>query len=769
MSPLPPCARELDLITWPGPGLTLRRKAMRFEGEKSIVHKLTPFQTGSSQGRGGNGSSGVCINAAGYLVATYRCKDVYLFNARSPKTAVADSSHGAPVCDTPLQVYRGAYNHKTFLKEVEFFCGGEYVVTGSDKGTINIWETDSGLLSREIEADSYTVNSIAVHPFLPIIATSGIDNDARVWMSGGQLEVGLPSRFPAVYPYDANLAVRQVEGDPKPDFESDDDFSSPSNSEEESQEDLDDESDIDEEADADGAGQDEDTDNGEEDEEMNRHLEETHVELEEDENHEADTTGGDWEAQETLKRVMHQEDQGGVSVAEPVAMGLSTSDLVSACRSYDHSSEGAAHEAVRDAPTKAVDGKLKAGHDIDALAEQELDRMLGDQVAERSRPCTKGILKNVGDMPAAKESSGVASGACKDSPTATVDAAKLHADFSNRAAIVFDDLESQAKRTASMCGERCLTTGRGSESRKWTVKGLVHYPGPTVAQEEKPPEEDVYDGEFAIEAEELVGSGETLAYVRQQKILRANGGAPSGRALGLCELVDSEADFDSNDMLAIGVMNMECFTHRDTKVLDNSVWETRCERSEKRAYTEVEGNSQGVSSDSVLRILTTPERASRAKKRVRFTEDVIRREERKPVEVPVNTAFARAMRGRSTNGTSAIKTSELPSGSSRQLGACFTAATRLPDYLVNPQSYTVYSLDTEPDCPGTQAMALAQCLAAASKSKKQAEDGQADVNAEEEVAVPSMPQFNQPIGHRRRIKASVLHVDARVSLEVGRI
>lgn len=83
MSPLPPCARELDLITWPGPGLTLRRKAMRFEGEKSIVHKLTPFQTGSSQGRGGNGSSGVCINAAGYLVATYRCKDVYLFNARS--------------------------------------------------------------------------------------------------------------------------------------------------------------------------------------------------------------------------------------------------------------------------------------------------------------------------------------------------------------------------------------------------------------------------------------------------------------------------------------------------------------------------------------------------------------------------------------------------------------------------------------------------------------------------------------------------------------
>ena len=62
-----------------------------------------------------------------------------------------------------------------------------YPRTGSDCGGLFIWDKRSTELVRKLGADSCTVNSVAPHPFLPTVATSGIDTEARIWTADGTL------------------------------------------------------------------------------------------------------------------------------------------------------------------------------------------------------------------------------------------------------------------------------------------------------------------------------------------------------------------------------------------------------------------------------------------------------------------------------------------------------------------------------------------------------------------------------------------------------
>ena len=79
------------------------------------------------------------------------------------------------------QRYRGHRNDET-VKQVNFFGPrSEYVVSGSDCGHIFLWETESGKLAHLLQGDTLgAVNCLEQHPSLPILATSGIENDAKV-------------------------------------------------------------------------------------------------------------------------------------------------------------------------------------------------------------------------------------------------------------------------------------------------------------------------------------------------------------------------------------------------------------------------------------------------------------------------------------------------------------------------------------------------------------------------------------------------------------
>lgn len=66
------------------------------------------------------------------------------------------------------------------IKEANFW-GDEFVMSGSDCGHVFVWERDTAKLCMLLEADQHVVNCLQPHPYLPMLATSGIDYDVKIW------------------------------------------------------------------------------------------------------------------------------------------------------------------------------------------------------------------------------------------------------------------------------------------------------------------------------------------------------------------------------------------------------------------------------------------------------------------------------------------------------------------------------------------------------------------------------------------------------------
>ncbi|XP_060522296.1 DDB1- and CUL4-associated factor 6-like isoform X2 [Cylas formicarius] len=76
--------------------------------------------------------------------------------------------------------YRGHRNARTMIKEATFW-GRDHVMSGSDCGHVFIWDRHTAELRMLLQADQHVVNCLRPHPFLPILATSGIDHDVKLW------------------------------------------------------------------------------------------------------------------------------------------------------------------------------------------------------------------------------------------------------------------------------------------------------------------------------------------------------------------------------------------------------------------------------------------------------------------------------------------------------------------------------------------------------------------------------------------------------------
>jgi len=66
------------------------------------------------------------------------------------------------------------------IKEANFW-GDDFVMSGSDCGHVFVWERDTARLCMLLEADQHVVNCLQPHPYLPMLATSGIDYDVKLW------------------------------------------------------------------------------------------------------------------------------------------------------------------------------------------------------------------------------------------------------------------------------------------------------------------------------------------------------------------------------------------------------------------------------------------------------------------------------------------------------------------------------------------------------------------------------------------------------------
>ncbi|XP_020588560.1 DDB1- and CUL4-associated factor 8-like [Phalaenopsis equestris] len=140
------------------------------------------------------GITGLAFSDQNELLASYNDELIYLFSKNdglgsnpivrdggggSSSALSSSSSDSNGMSD--LQVYKGHRNCDT-VKGVSFFgphC--EYVVSGSDCGRIFIWRKRDGELLRVMEGDADIVNCIEPHPSAPLFASSGIENDIKIW------------------------------------------------------------------------------------------------------------------------------------------------------------------------------------------------------------------------------------------------------------------------------------------------------------------------------------------------------------------------------------------------------------------------------------------------------------------------------------------------------------------------------------------------------------------------------------------------------------
>ncbi|KAF9057598.1 WD40-repeat-containing domain protein [Panaeolus papilionaceus] len=88
-----------------------------------------------------------------------------------------------PPTALPRQRFTGARNVAT-IKDVNFLGPwDEWVVSGSDDGNFFIWDKKDALLRGIYEGDSSVVNVVEGHPYLPLLAVSGIDNTVKLFAS----------------------------------------------------------------------------------------------------------------------------------------------------------------------------------------------------------------------------------------------------------------------------------------------------------------------------------------------------------------------------------------------------------------------------------------------------------------------------------------------------------------------------------------------------------------------------------------------------------
>ena len=69
------------------------------------------------------------------------------------------------------------------VKGVNFYGrNSEYIISGSDCGHVFIWDkTSEQCIWYDKGDDDGTVNVLEPHPHFPIIATSGLEHDVKIW------------------------------------------------------------------------------------------------------------------------------------------------------------------------------------------------------------------------------------------------------------------------------------------------------------------------------------------------------------------------------------------------------------------------------------------------------------------------------------------------------------------------------------------------------------------------------------------------------------
>ncbi|XVF67980.1 hypothetical protein PTKIN_Ptkin10aG0165600 [Pterospermum kingtungense] len=162
------------------------------------------------------GITGLAFSDQSELLVSYNDEFIYLFTRDMglgsnpiPSSAMSASAMEADEKAIP-QVYKGHRNCET-VKGVSFFGPkSEYVVSGSDCGRIFIWKKKVGELVRVMEADKLVVNCVESHPHTAVLASSGIENDIKIWTPKALDKATLPKTIEQVEPKPRDWMYRAI-------------------------------------------------------------------------------------------------------------------------------------------------------------------------------------------------------------------------------------------------------------------------------------------------------------------------------------------------------------------------------------------------------------------------------------------------------------------------------------------------------------------------------------------------------------------------------
>jgi len=119
--------------------------------------------------------------------AQFNSSDMLLKNLLDTVSSAIEGGAKDPEAAGPEAVdyvkrYCGHCNATTDIKEANFFGpNNEYIMAGSDDKNFFFWDRISGSILKVYQGDNDLVNCLQPHPYLPIIATSGIEDVVKIW------------------------------------------------------------------------------------------------------------------------------------------------------------------------------------------------------------------------------------------------------------------------------------------------------------------------------------------------------------------------------------------------------------------------------------------------------------------------------------------------------------------------------------------------------------------------------------------------------------
>ncbi|KAG2614293.1 hypothetical protein PVAP13_4KG380103 [Panicum virgatum] len=171
-------------------------RKIRLDGNSIFGHPTEHFCPPHLIGGNKDGITGLAYSQTSELLASYSHDNIYLFsrehglhlnNIEVDEQLLMDGTNPLSCRRDELPIpktFKGHQNQHT-IKGVNFLGPNcDYVTSGSDCGRIFIWRKKDGELIRVMTGDKHIVNCVEQHPSGIVVASSGIDNDIKIWEPG---------------------------------------------------------------------------------------------------------------------------------------------------------------------------------------------------------------------------------------------------------------------------------------------------------------------------------------------------------------------------------------------------------------------------------------------------------------------------------------------------------------------------------------------------------------------------------------------------------